>query len=88
VLRDNLDSHPDCRAAMTRRAPGVIALHAEMADLVRSGAYRAGSNEAVDEAIRLMPRLDQTLTQGRNEHVDFAASFATLRQALEYNHAA
>ena len=36
--------------ALTRRARAVLALHADMADMVRLGAYRPGADPAVDEA--------------------------------------
>ncbi len=41
--------------ALTRRARGIVALQTEMADLVRMGAYRAGTDPAVDEALRAWP---------------------------------
>ena len=47
------------------RARGMLALHAEMADLVRLGAYRTGTDPAVDEAIRLAPRIEAMLAQAQ-----------------------
>ncbi len=52
--------------ALLRRARAVLALHADMADLVRLGAYRPGADPAVDEAVALAPRLDAMLRQERD----------------------
>lgn len=68
---------------LLRRARGVLALHAEMADMIRLGAYRLGTDPAVDEAIVLAPRIEAVLQQERSERSDIAASFARLRDAME-----
>jgi flagellum-specific ATP synthase len=68
--------------ALTRRARGIIALQAEMADLVRMGAYRAGTDPAVDEALALGPRIEALLRQDRNEKTDLLVAFQLLRELL------
>ena len=87
VLRSLSRTVPGCldqdEAALARRARAVLALHAEMADMVRLGAYRPGSDPAVDEAIRLTPRIESVLRQGRDEAADIGGAFAALRNALE-----
>jgi flagellum-specific ATP synthase len=87
VLRSLSRAVPGCNDAdenaLTRRARAILALHAEMADLVRLGAYRAGSDPAVDEAIALAPRIEAMLRQTREEACSIEASFAALREALE-----
>jgi flagellum-specific ATP synthase len=72
---------PD-RAALVRRARGVLALYAEMADMVRLGAYRAGTDAAVDEALRLAPRIGAVLHQDPAERTGMDESFDRLRKAL------
>jgi flagellum-specific ATP synthase len=72
----------DAEAAMIRRARRILALHAEMADLVRLGAYRPGSDPAVDEALSLTPRIDAVLRQERGETTSLAESFAMLDAAM------
>ncbi len=52
-------------------------------DLITVGAYRRGTDPAVDEAIRLYPELDRLLAQMPEEAVDFAASRTALQQILE-----
>ena len=87
VLRSLSRAVPGCNSdaenALTRRARAILALHADMADLVRLGAYRAGSDPAVDEAIAVAPRLEAVLRQGREERTSLADSFARLRAAIE-----
>jgi flagellum-specific ATP synthase len=87
VLRSLSRAVPGCNApeenALARRARGLLALHADMADMVRLGAYRAGSDPAVDEAVALAPRIEAMLHQARDERTGIEDSFALLRAALE-----
>ncbi len=69
--------------ALTRRARAIVALQTEMADLVRMGAYRAGTDPAVDEALAIGPRIEALLRQDRTEKTDLAAAFALLREVLD-----
>lgn len=86
VLRSLSRAVPGCNAdeenALTRKARSVMALHAEMADLIRLGAYRGGTDPAVDEAIRVMPLIEAVLRQDRQEASAIDDSFARLRKAL------
>jgi flagellum-specific ATP synthase len=75
-----LDDH---QAALVRRARAILALQGEMIDMVRLGAYRAGTDPAVDEALRLTPAIEAVLRQGRDESCGFEESFQRLRQAVE-----
>ncbi|MBN8897132.1 MAG: flagellum-specific ATP synthase FliI [Rhodospirillales bacterium] len=68
--------------ALVRHARAVLALHAEMADLLRLGAYRAGTDPRVDEAVALAPRLEALLAQERDERCSLPESFARLAQAM------
>ncbi len=65
-----------------RRARAHLALHAEMADMVRLGAARPGTDPALDAALVAVPRIEAMLTQGRNEPSTIGASFAALEAAL------
>jgi flagellum-specific ATP synthase len=67
---------------MTRRARGIVALQAEMADLVRMGAYRSGADPAADEALALGPRIEALLRQDRNEKTELPEAFRLLREIL------
>jgi len=47
---------------------GLLATWREGRDLVEIGAYKPGSNQRLDEALRLKPALDALLRQGAREH--------------------
>ena len=87
VLRSLSRTVPGCLepddAALVRRARALLAVQAEMADLVRLGAYRAGTDPVVDEALLLAPGVEDVIRQGRDECAPAATSFAALRKALE-----
>ncbi len=57
-------------AAVVRR---LLAAYARSEDLVRIGAYKAGSDEDLDRALRARPLLRSFLAQDAGESVDFAA---------------
>src|SRR5436309_6387357 len=48
---------------VVRRARRVLSTYADMEELIRLGAYRAGSSQEVDEAVALMPQLEAFLGQ-------------------------
>ncbi len=51
--------------------------------LVRLGAYRAGTDPEVDQALRLAPRIEAMLMQGKDERGTVEDAFAALAVALE-----
>jgi flagellum-specific ATP synthase len=69
--------------ALLARARRLLALHTEMADMVRLGAYRPGSDPEVDEAVRLAPRIEALLAQGKDETDTPEAAFAALAAILD-----
>jgi flagellum-specific ATP synthase len=87
VLRSLSRTVPGCNSAeqnaITRRARAILALYAEVADLVRLGAYRAGTDPAVDEAVRLAPQIEAFLEQARDESCSLDDSFSRLAAALD-----
>jgi flagellum-specific ATP synthase len=70
------------RAALLRRARSVLATAGEMADMVRLGAYRAGTDPAVDSALALAPRIEAVLRQDRAETSGLEDAFAALGGAM------
>jgi len=86
VLRSLSRTVPGCldagEAALARRARAVLATQAEMADLVRLGAYRPGADPATDEALRLAPRIEALLHQAKGERSTLPGAFAALADAL------
>ena len=74
-------------AALVRRARGIMAVHADIVDLVRLGAYRAGSDAAADEALALMPGIEAVLRQDRTQWTPLLDAFGLLKAAMEPRHA-
>jgi flagellum-specific ATP synthase len=72
----------EAQTTTVRRARAILSLHGDMVDMVRLGAYRTGTDAAVDEALRLTPAIDAFLRQAPNERSGFLESFERLNQAL------
>lgn len=53
--------------AVTARARQLLAVHEGVAEMIRIGAYAAGSDPDVDAAIRVLPALQRFLAQDRQE---------------------
>ncbi len=72
------DLVPPPIAAAARRLRALIAAREGGRDLVMMGAYRAGGDPLLDEALALSQAIDAFLTQGRGEAEPLAASHAAL----------
>ncbi|WP_428491605.1 FliI/YscN family ATPase [Rhodopila sp.] len=72
----------EAQTATLRRARAILSLQGEMADMVRLGAYRPGTDATVDEALRLTPAIEEILRQAPGERSDFVESFERLNLAL------
>jgi flagellum-specific ATP synthase len=87
VLRSLSRAVPGCNApeenAVAGRARSLLALYADMADMVRLGAYRPGTDPCVDEAVALAPRIEAMLRQSRDERTGIEDSFAALTEAMQ-----
>ncbi len=88
VLRSISRTLPDCndpwQNALVQRARGLMATYEDMAELVRIGAYRRGSDEAVDEAIHYYPRIEAFLAQDCDERSDLEQGYAQLAEILDF----
>jgi flagellum-specific ATP synthase len=62
------------------RARQVMATYADMEELIRLGAYRAGTSPEVDEAIRLHKPIEAFLTQGKEEATSLAEGYRRLAE--------
>jgi flagellum-specific ATP synthase len=65
-----------------QRARQVMATYADMEELIRLGAYRAGSSPEVDEAIRLHEPLEGFLRQAKDEVCGLNEGYRKLEQIL------
>lgn len=77
---------PDCNSemenALIQRARRFMATYDDMAELIRLGAYRRGSDPEVDRAIQLHPALEQFLSQRQDEITGLEEGYALLAQIL------
>jgi flagellum-specific ATP synthase len=64
------------------RARQVMATYADMEELIRLGAYRAGSSPEVDEAIQLHEPLEAFLRQAKDEKTSLDDGYRWLEQIL------
>jgi len=85
-LRSISRSAPGCYRpeewALVREARRLMRLHADMAELIRLGAYRSGSNAELDRAIAARPALEAILEQAVSERASSAEAFAARAAAL------
>ena len=72
----------DEQNAVIRRAKQVISTYEDMAELIRLGAYRKGSDPAVDQAIKIYPQIEDFLTQNKNDASTIEESFVRLARIL------
>src|SRR3546814_18114126 len=71
LLRSVSRTMPDCNGEaenrLVNRARGLLATYENMAELIRIGAYKPGSDTAVDEAIHYYDALETFLKQRKDE---------------------
>jgi flagellum-specific ATP synthase len=68
--------------AIINRARQEMATYADMEELIRMGAYRAGSSAEVDRAIKLHRPLEEFLAQGKEEATTLAQAYQRLEQIV------
>jgi flagellum-specific ATP synthase len=73
---------PEAYRPVLREAKRLMSIHADMEELIRLGAYRAGSNPEVDRAIALNDAFEAFLTQGKDERTGMADGFEQLSRIL------
>lgn len=86
VLRSISRTMPDCISPEQRplviEARKLMSTYADMEELIRIGAYRAGTSPEVDEAIHFHPHFEAFLSQGKDEYTSIEQSFELLAQIL------
>jgi flagellum-specific ATP synthase len=87
ILRSISRTMPACNNdgenAIVTQARRYLAAYDNMAELIRLGAYRKGSNTEVDEAIGFNAALEDFLRQDKNERADLAGGYARLAEILK-----
>ncbi len=86
ILRSISRTMPDCDTpeeyAIVAQARKYIAAYENMAELIRLGAYKKGSNQEVDEAIFYYPKIEEFLSQRKGEKVSLAECYQQLNTIL------
>jgi len=80
VMPDIVDER---HLALRGRLVEVLSTYRQYEDVVTIGAYKAGSNPKLDEALRMLGPVRAYLRQGMNEKVDFGDSLQGLYNLFE-----
>jgi len=87
VLKSVSRAMPGCNSeeeqSLVLRAKGPMTLYEDMAELIRLGAYKSGTNPEVDNAVALHPKLDAFLRQKKDEQAGLSESYAALSHILD-----
>lgn len=86
ILRSISRTMPDCdteeEAELVAKARKYISSYEDMAELIRLGAYKKGSNREVDEAIFYYPMIEDFLSQGKHEKFSLSECYEALAEIL------
>ena len=87
ILRSVSRTLPTCNSAdenrIIDRARSLMAVYEDMAELIRLGAYRHGSDPAVDEAIRYHQGMEKFLSQNKQDKACLEEGYRELADILE-----
>jgi flagellum-specific ATP synthase len=82
VLKSVSRAMPACNAddeqAIVMAARGQLAIYEDMAELIRLGAYKSGTNAEVDAAMKIYPQLEAFLAQKKDERASLADGYVAL----------
>ncbi|MEI6984680.1 MAG: flagellar protein export ATPase FliI [Rhodospirillaceae bacterium] len=86
ILRSVSRTMPGCNSKpendLVAHARRLLSAYDNMAEMIRLGAYRRGTDPAVDEAIHYQPALEAFLKQGKKECCDLATGYSELAAIL------
>ncbi|CAK0743146.1 Flagellum-specific ATP synthase [uncultured Gammaproteobacteria bacterium] len=86
ILRSVSRTMPGCNSAeentLVGHARRLMSTYENMAEMIRLGAYRRGSDPQVDEAIHYHDRLEAFLKQGKREKSRLPEGYAQLKEIL------
>ncbi len=87
ILRSVSRTMPQCNTdvqnEIVQRARQLLATYEDMAELIRLGAYRQGSDALVDEAIHYFSGLEEFMRQNKGDATDLEGCYALLAQVLD-----
>jgi flagellum-specific ATP synthase len=86
ILRSVSRAMPGCNSESEQKlvvqAQKPMTIYEDMADLIRLGAYKAGTNPEVDTAVKLNPQLEAFLAQKKDEQATLGEGYAALTDIL------
>lgn len=86
ILRSISRTMPDCDTpeeyAIVAKARKYISAYEDMAELIRLGAYKKGSNRDVDEAIFYYPKIEAFLSQTKKDKISLEQGYKELAEIL------
>ncbi|MBI3675710.1 MAG: flagellar protein export ATPase FliI [Proteobacteria bacterium] len=89
ILKSVSRAMPQCNSpveqAIVSRARATLAVYEDMAELIRLGAYKTGTNAEVDAAIKIYPRLESFLAQKKDEVASLDDGYSTLEDIVSGN---
>lgn len=92
ILRSVSRTMPNCNTAeqnqIVDRARQLMATYEDMAELIRLGAYRQGSDPQVDEAIHYFPGIEEFMRQNKGDSTDLESCYARLAKVLDMSYPA
>nr|WP_241503692.1 flagellar protein export ATPase FliI [Ferruginivarius sediminum] len=87
LLRSISRTMPACNSKaeneLITQARRLLSTYEDMGELIRIGAYKAGSDPQVDQAIHYNPRLEAFLGQDKSERAGIEDGYAQLAAALD-----
>ena len=82
ILKSVSRAMPGCNTddeqKLILRARAPLTIYEDMAELIRLGAYKAGTNPEVDNAVRLYPQLEAFLAQSKTEAASLSEGYDAL----------
>jgi flagellum-specific ATP synthase len=86
ILKSVSRTMPDCNSeqenALVQVARTMLSTYEDMAEMIRLGAYRKGTNADVDQAMQYYPALEKFLTQRKDETTALDKGYDELAAAL------
>jgi flagellum-specific ATP synthase len=86
VLRSVSRTMPDCNSdkenALVQIARNLISSYENMAEMIRLGAYRKGTDANVDQAMQYYPAIEKFMSQRKDEKTQLIDGYRELARAL------
>ena len=87
ILRSVSRTMPDCNTTaeteLVTRARRLLSTYEDMAELIRIGAYKRGSDQEIDQAIHYYPQIEGFLAQDKSTYSSLADGYQALAAALD-----